>query len=523
MGDLVILPSRLGDFLQAGPLLSAIREDGGGLTLAVASPGVAQAAALSGLAARIVTLSPEEIEKGEADRLPKSPDRLWCLSLHRPTLNLAGSLAAKEIFGPRLAGDRIALSPAQSLAMAVMGLDRRLGRLNLVDIWRDLSPVAAPRELAWPKFDPDPELQSLLLAKKAQGKALLGLQLGCGNRQRRYPVERFAKFAALARKSRPLSPVLLGESREAALGKRFRALLAQEDPEGAEDTLDLIGKTDLRSLGETIRTLALFVSADTGAMHLAAALKAPILGVFFGPALGHETGPYVSGATVLQGLAPCGPCPESPACPRMACRALPSPESLYRAALDCLDYLDQPGEPEKKPHSPGAPVSYGSHGSPISSASPLPPYLSLWQTRIGHFGHKLVPQAGSLEGLPAEDRAFEEYALGLCLREAGQAALSLGCDHVHGLGHEFGHGPEKAGRISPEEIQAYGPENLARAAQKNRKKFLKALSFVARKAFLEQAEERDEDERAREGRAKGRERQERFLAAGEMALKSLAG
>jgi heptosyltransferase I len=58
--------------------------------------------------------------------------------------------------------------------------------------------------------------------------------------------------------------------------------------------------TDLYELIATLRRASLVVAADTGPLHLAAALGTPCLGIY-GPTAARRNGPWGAGHRTLQG------------------------------------------------------------------------------------------------------------------------------------------------------------------------------------------------------------------------------
>ena len=63
------------------------------------------------------------------------------------------------------------------------------------------------------------------------------------------------------------------------------------DGVGSDNVVNLIGDTNLKELIEVIRHSALFISADTGPLHIANALKVPLIALF-GTTCPDRTGPY---------------------------------------------------------------------------------------------------------------------------------------------------------------------------------------------------------------------------------------
>jgi len=71
--------------------------------------------------------------------------------------------------------------------------------------------------------------------------------------------------------------------------------------------LDLVGRTDLRQVMAVLSGLDLLITNDSGLMHLAAALGAPLVAIF-GSTDPAATGPFTPRATALRHPLPCSPC-----------------------------------------------------------------------------------------------------------------------------------------------------------------------------------------------------------------------
>jgi ADP-heptose:LPS heptosyltransferase len=71
--------------------------------------------------------------------------------------------------------------------------------------------------------------------------------------------------------------------------------------------LDLTGRTSLPEMVEWIRLSQCMVTNDTGPMHVAAALRKPVISLF-GPTEPRRTGPYEQMANVNRLELPCAPC-----------------------------------------------------------------------------------------------------------------------------------------------------------------------------------------------------------------------
>lgn len=123
--------------------------------------------------------------------------------------------------------------------------------------------------------------------------------------QRRWPLDRFAGVAAtLLARYADLRMVVPGTAAERDASEDLRQRL----PESLRSrVLVLAGRTDLPALAAVLRRCRLVLTNDTGIMHVAAAVGAPLVALF-GPESPVRYGPLSAGAVVLTGDVPCGPC-----------------------------------------------------------------------------------------------------------------------------------------------------------------------------------------------------------------------
>ena len=127
--------------------------------------------------------------------------------------------------------------------------------------------------------------------------------------------------------------LLVGAAPDREAGRAIESSL----PAGIQP-VNLIGRTDLRLLAGVLASCHAFVSNDSGAMHLAAAVGTPLVAIF-GPTREHETAPLTrSGgrADVLTHPVSCRPCMlrECPIDHR--CMKGITPERVYAAVASLL-------------------------------------------------------------------------------------------------------------------------------------------------------------------------------------------
>ena len=132
---------------------------------------------------------------------------------------------------------------------------------------------------------------------------------------KRWPVRNFVELAKRFGEIPETKVVVLGSKGEHSLGEEIAAAAPGR-------CLNLAGSTTLDEMIEWIRLSHLTITNDTGPMHVAAALRRPVLAVF-GPTAPWNTGPYGQLDHVFQATdLPCVPCLRS--------------ECAYREHLACL-------------------------------------------------------------------------------------------------------------------------------------------------------------------------------------------
>lgn len=135
---------------------------------------------------------------------------------------------------------------------------------------------------------------------------LLGLNPGASRDLNRWYPDRFAEVAVRCRRKWGLVPLLFGGPEDAPAAE---AIARQVGP----PLLNVAGRTTLRQLAALTALSAVFVTGDTGPMHIAAAMGAPVVALF-GPADPERTGPVQDGAPVVRTHLPCQPCFKRPTC-----------------------------------------------------------------------------------------------------------------------------------------------------------------------------------------------------------------
>ncbi len=117
---------------------------------------------------------------------------------------------------------------------------------------------------------------------------------------KRWPAERYAALASLLQKRKRAQILIVGSADEIPLAEAISSQMSEKPHV-------LSGQTSLPRLAALISLADLFVTNDSGPMHLANSLKIPLV-TLFGPTEPARTGPLQQPAIVIHKGAPCWPC-----------------------------------------------------------------------------------------------------------------------------------------------------------------------------------------------------------------------
>ncbi len=117
---------------------------------------------------------------------------------------------------------------------------------------------------------------------------------------KRWPASRFAQLAGAIQNQKGAEILVIGSAGEADIGAAIASGMNRKPAV-------LTGQTTLAQLLGLISQAALVVSNDTGPMHLANALRVPVVGIF-GPTDPAVTGPLEQPSRAVKKDVPCWPC-----------------------------------------------------------------------------------------------------------------------------------------------------------------------------------------------------------------------
>jgi lipopolysaccharide heptosyltransferase II len=293
-------PNWLGDLVMALPAMASIRRQ---------FPGTLIVAARASLAPLL------------QERTDVKPDQIVALDTTREVDQLRGTRADTIVLLPNSFGsawiarrsgipERWGYGVSGRSVLLTRAVARPRGHLHHVDYYRNLvrgfgmDAIDEPPRLA---VTEQTSLATNALFRDAEISAadrLVGFAPGAAyGHAKRWPPDRVARLIGQLASARGIVPVLVGAGDDRLTGREIESSL----PAGTR-MVNLIGRTSLRTLAGVIARCAAFVSNDSGAMHVAAALGVPLTAIF-GPTDERATSPRSHGAAdVILRQVFCRPC-----------------------------------------------------------------------------------------------------------------------------------------------------------------------------------------------------------------------
>jgi heptosyltransferase-2 len=141
-----------------------------------------------------------------------------------------------------------------------------------------------------------------------KNSALIGINPGATyGSAKRWPAERFATVISGIVKELNGRVIIFGSEKETDIAEEIVNNVVTQGHQFSSQVLNLSGKTSLRELAALIAECDVFVTNDSGPMHMAAALCIPVVAIF-GSTDWKATGPFGEGHKVITKNVPCSPC-----------------------------------------------------------------------------------------------------------------------------------------------------------------------------------------------------------------------
>ncbi|MCG6533590.1 MAG: glycosyltransferase family 9 protein [Syntrophales bacterium LBB04] len=189
---------------------------------------------------------------------------------------------------------------------------------------------------------------SLLSEHGVKNDPLVAVQVGAAKSFRQWGADNYCQVIKWLIESKGKKVVLLGTEDEKGEADSIRLRLGRSN----QHMIDLIGKTDFKTLGAVLRKCRKLITGDTGTMHMASAVGTPVIALFYGTAFPWETGPYGTGHLVLYADEKCAPCFNSEDCisghscreaiiPEHVCKAFEISEAIGNNRITHIDYSSE--------------------------------------------------------------------------------------------------------------------------------------------------------------------------------------
>ena len=183
---------------------------------------------------------------------------------------------------------------------------QKFGDIRYHEVEQDLFLVKALLEklnVPYPE-DFSPELKLAVPQKQAPfelKEETIGIHPGTGRGNRSWPIEKYSKLVDLISQKHPQAQIILTGGKSEFMNNQKISDLCEKKPVNAA------GQTDLETLIVLISKMRCFISVDTGPMHIAAALKRPVVAIspvkYVKPI---RWGPYKTEQVIVRNTTACG-------------------------------------------------------------------------------------------------------------------------------------------------------------------------------------------------------------------------
>jgi heptosyltransferase-1 len=179
-----------------------------------------------------------------------------------------------------------------------------------------------------PVYESDKAYIDSLLGRLGVGRTLVAVNPMAKWETKLWESKRFALLADLMSEKLNAAVIFTG-----SIGDRGAIGVIQSEMK--TEALNLAGRTTLKQLAWLYQGCATVVSTDTGPMHIAAAMKSPVVVGLFGPTSPLRTGPYGARQRVVRAGVACSPCFKK-RCNDMRCMRQITVDMVYNAVKEAL-------------------------------------------------------------------------------------------------------------------------------------------------------------------------------------------
>ncbi len=259
----------------------------------------------------------EELEENDFSKLINLKGTL-------PSAALPSFFPSDEILGPSLSRQGFLTSSQPWTRFFFWAVQNRWwNRFNVVDLFSlmaEIRPALPPLEVA---VEAEQENRvSHLIKERGIGSPLIGIQTGASKRYKKWGQESFIRLADMLALEEGAEILFFGSERE-------REEIDSMMGEVKGSVRNMAGETTLQELAAWLKKCSFLVTGDTLTMHLAAAVGTPVIALFFGPVTPHVTAPYSPGHLIIHSSPSCSFDCNPYACDHLRCCEELKPEDLF--------------------------------------------------------------------------------------------------------------------------------------------------------------------------------------------------
>lgn len=355
---LILNITRMGDLIQMGPLLARLREEqpGVAIDLVIDRQFAPVASMLDGIRDVICFDFHELIDSSRASikdavalyrevadwarpMLDRGYDRIVNLTFNRPSAFLAGYVGASDIRGGRSAWDGgVVIDNAWMAYFTDIHRVRRINRFNLVDVYAlggsgpgefvPLHVTLRTESRDWAR--------RLLAAENPETAQWIAVQAGASDIMKAWRPAHFGTALAALTGRWKGGVVFIGAPSERET--IAQVIQAYRGAGGRNPFINAAGRTSLEQLAGLLAETRLLLTNDTGPMHMAVAVKTPVVDLSVGHVDFRETGPYGAGHWVVQPDLDCAPCGFEQVCAHHSCKDRLVPNQVADLMLHALGH-----------------------------------------------------------------------------------------------------------------------------------------------------------------------------------------
>ncbi len=137
--------------------------------------------------------------------------------------------------------------------------------------------------------------------ENSRNNPIIGINISTTWHSKQWEIEKFAKLSKILIKQFDAKILLTGGKDDIYIGNEIMNKINDDS------VINFVGSTTIMQLGAIIQHCNLYITSDSGPMHISSALRIPTIALF-GPTDPARHGPYGKGNTVIKVDMDCSPC-----------------------------------------------------------------------------------------------------------------------------------------------------------------------------------------------------------------------